>query len=114
LVTTNKHLGVVIELFLYKDDIYRVVSEQELSEDLLESLGYFSKGVQIIHRFHWDFAYPSYEKFEGNLTQLPDFILDDNGLYYISAIEAAASCVELSMISARNIVNIIENKISNI
>lgn len=108
LISTDKTKGLVIQLAHFKDDIYKLVSEVELSEEIIENTGYFNKGSKIIYKHHWTFAYPQFESYKQNLSNLPEFVLEEN-IYYISAIEAAASCMELSMISARNIVNIIEN-----
>ena len=109
LISTDKHQGIVIQMAYFKEDVYRLVSEIELTEEMIEEKGYFNKGSKIIYRHHWNFAYPQFENFKENLKNLPEFILDQN-MFYINAIEAAASCMELSMISARNIVNIIENE----
>jgi prenylcysteine oxidase/farnesylcysteine lyase len=65
------------------------------------------KNDSILKKQVWEFAYPRLKPVER--TELPSFILD-RGLYYINAIESAGSCMELSMISARNIINIIQNK----
>jgi len=110
LISTDKHIGKVIQMSWYKDDVFRLISESELDEESIEKLGYFNKGSKVIYKHHWEFAYPAFEKYQGNLTNLPDFVIEDN-LYYINAIESAASCMELSIISARNIVNIIEKKL---
>ena len=114
LISTDKNKGTLIQIAYFKDDIYKLVSEIELSEEQLESEGYFNKGVEIILKHSWNFAYPQFTHYSQNdLENLPEFVLEKN-IYYINAIEVAASCMELSMISARNIVNIIENQIQRI
>jgi len=49
------------------------------------------------------YAYPTYEVPQ----KLHPFVLDTDGLFYINAIEQAASAMEMSMISARNVANLI-------
>jgi prenylcysteine oxidase/farnesylcysteine lyase len=84
--------------------ILKVQSDAELPD---KGLAIIKEGYKVLYRHKWDFAYP--KLVTNKLEELPSFVLD-NGLYYINAIETAGSCMELSVISARNIVNIIERE----
>jgi prenylcysteine oxidase/farnesylcysteine lyase len=99
----SEHVASVIYM---GDGIIKLQSDTELPD---RGLTIVKDGYKILHQEHWDFAYPKFVR--NKLEDLPSFVLDD-GLYYINAIETAASSMELSMISARNIVNIIEKEIS--
>lgn len=88
---------------------YKINSNKKLTDDVLEI--FFEKGFTLKYSNHWEMAYP--KLFPRNLESLPSFqLLED--LYYLNAIESAASCIELSMISAKNIVNMIESKHSSL
>jgi prenylcysteine oxidase/farnesylcysteine lyase len=107
------------------DTINTIISNKKNSTDHISDVIYVAEGLikvqsdqpvlhtnivkndTVLKRHVWDFAYPRLRPIERK--DLPSFILD-KGLYYINAIESAGSCMELSMISARNIINIIENK----
>lgn len=89
----------------FHKDEFKVNSDEILTEkDLLE---YFEPNYKIKYINHWEMAYPKLTP--RKLETLPSFQLAEN-LFYLNAIESVASCMELSMISAKNIVNLIENR----
>lgn len=88
-----------------KKDQFKVNSNKILNDEILKI--YFEDDYSIVYFNHWDFAYPQLEPRE--LENLPSFELSEN-IYYVNAIESVASSIELAMISAKNIVNLIENK----
>jgi prenylcysteine oxidase/farnesylcysteine lyase len=102
-VSTQKNLTENVSDLLLRDDYITTISSDDVIAD--EGFPILSEGYRVLFRKHWDFAYPQFVKVQPE--NLPLFVLD-KGLYYINAIETAGSCQELSMISARNIVNIIE------
>lgn len=88
----------------YDDDIWKIFSQQPLTADKLDRL--FEK-YEIINVKDW-LAYPKYEK----LGLSNEFILHDK-LYYINAIEWAASAMEMSVIGAKNVALLIQKKLSS-
>lgn len=90
-------------------DTYKIESDRSIIEGLNNgSINLFEPGFEIQYEKYWDFAYPQLKPY--NITDLPSFIIDEN-MYCINAMETAASCMELSLISAMNIKNIIEHKL---
>lgn len=75
-------------------DVYKIFSPNPLTPQQLATL--FDK-IQDVHVIPWD-AYPQYYQIQ---AQNPKFELR-KGLYYINAIEWAASAMEMSLISAKN------------
>jgi prenylcysteine oxidase/farnesylcysteine lyase len=106
IISNDKRKSESISDAVYEGDgLMSIQSDAELPD---KGLTIIKEGYKVVNRHKWDFAYP---KFVTNkLEELPSFVLDD-GLYYINAIETAGSCMELSIISAKNIVNIIEREI---
>jgi len=86
-------------------DQFKINSDEILNSEDFEF--FFNSNYTIIYRNHWEMAYP--QLLPRGLDTLPSFQLSEN-LYYLNAIESIGSCMELSMISAKNIVNLIENK----
>ncbi len=83
----SKHVG---------DDpqrVWKVFSPQPLTEEQLKLMFTDIESTQV---HDWQ-AYPHYSPPE----QIPPFVLDD-GVYYINAIEKAASAMEMSAIGAKN------------
>lgn len=76
--------------------VWKVFSPEPLTEKQLETL-FISREHVVVKPW---LAYPSYRAPE---RQAPPFILHRN-LYYLSPIEWAASAMEMSAVSARNIV----------
>ena len=79
--------------------VHRLFSHQPLTEEILDTL--FTR-IEEVSETDW-LAYPQY---------YPDadfalFALDP-GLYYINSVETAASAMEMSVLGARNVVNLIE------
>ena len=73
--------------------VWKVFSPRPLSEDEQKSM--FAE-IEDVVVFDW-LAYPKYHAPE----KIPSFILD-NGVFYINAIEKAASAMEMSAIGAKN------------
>jgi hypothetical protein len=65
---------------------------------------------KLIYSQEWKYAYPQLNPVD--IHDLPDFEIDKN-VYHINAIEKASSCMELILISSKNIANIITNKLKN-
>ena len=87
-------------------NVWKVFSQQPLSEKEMESI-FKSKTQTVI--CDW-LAYPQYST---NQTKtLSKFKLDSN-LYHINAIEWAASAMEMSVIGAKNVANIISQTLKN-
>lgn len=83
--------------------IYKIFSDQALEKHLLKRL--FSLALLDVRRFVYQ-AYPVLKPME----IWPKFVMHD-GLYYINAIESAASCMETQAIAARNVANLILNQV---
>ena len=79
--------------------VHRLFSHQPLSEDILLSL---FRSIDEILETDW-LAYPHYQPG----AELGSFTLDP-GLYYINTVEAAASAMEMSVLGARNVVNLVK------
>ena len=79
--------------------VHRLFSHQPLTEETLETL--FTK-IEEVSETDW-LAYPQYYPGE----DLGRFVLAP-GLYYINSVENAASAMEMSVLGARNVVNLIE------
>jgi len=88
----------------YKDE-FKINSDEPLTNKDLEK--YFESNFTIAYVNHWSMAYPKLNP--RKIESLPSFQLSDN-LFYLNAIESIGSCMELSIISAKNIVNLIETK----
>ena len=73
--------------------VWKVFSPQLLTEEQLQLMFTDIESTQV---HDWQ-AYPHYSPPE----QIPPFVLDD-GVYYINAIEKAASAMEMSAIGAKN------------
>ncbi len=75
--------------------VWKVFSPKPLSQD--ELLQMFSElNLQTTQRYDW-LAYPEYNPPD----QAPPFVLDD-GVFYVNAVEKAASAMEMSVIGAKN------------
>lgn len=80
---------------------YRLESEDLVPDELLAKM---FRNYKKVFTQVWDFAYPDLKPLEPDT--LPPFRLAP-GLYFPSAIEFAASCMELQAISARNLVKLV-------
>jgi prenylcysteine oxidase/farnesylcysteine lyase len=111
LLSTNKtEIFGISEIAKLKDDILVFVSDEENYEKQIgKSKSIFMDGFQLAKEHFWEYAYP--KLLPVSKEEQPDFVIAEN-IYYINAMEVAASCMEMEMISARNIVNIIENEIN--
>ena len=81
--------------------VWKVFSQKPLTEQNLNEIFVERKESKVCD---W-LAYPSYET---NQT-LSDFVISDN-LYHINAIEWSASAMEMSVIGAKNVANLISEK----
>jgi len=120
LISVNKTLSFNISEFLIKISrdknenentnkttaIIHIQSDDDLDLEFLVHKGLLKNGTEKLFEYKWDFAYPKLEAVDSS-RKLPSFILADN-LFHLNAIELAGSCMEMSIISARNIVNMIE------
>jgi len=81
--------------------VYRILAPRQLSESEIDVwfLRRASEPVQVVS---W-YACPQYSVPQG----FRPFVLDDAGVFYVSAIEQVASSMEMSLISARNVVNLV-------
>ena len=79
--------------------VHRLFSHQSLTEEILDTL--FTR-IEEVTETDW-LAYPQYHPG----ADLGRFALDP-GLYYINSVETAASAMEMSVLGARNVVNLIE------
>ena len=79
--------------------VWKVFSQNPLENSELDKLFKTRKEMRVCD---W-LAYPHYDT---NQTFYTDFKLDDN-LYHINAIEWAASAMEMSVIGAKNVANMI-------
>ncbi|KAL6472684.1 hypothetical protein MHYP_G00188720 [Metynnis hypsauchen] len=75
--------------------VWRFFSQEPLSEEQLREIFVSWEGV-------WEKRWLAYPSYSSSPHPMPPFVLH-NRLYYLSAIEWAASCMELSAISARNV-----------
>lgn len=75
-------------------NVYKIFSSEPLSEKNIDT---FFEDVEMYKEVEW-FAYPHYNPPEN----LPPFYLYPN-LYYINAIEMAASAMEMSAVSSKNV-----------
>jgi len=83
---------------VYKIFAPRPLPEEELDKWITRSPG---SAVQVVD---W-YAYPQYTVPQS----FQPFVLDQDGVYYINAIEQVASAMEMSLIGARNVANLIED-----
>lgn len=82
---------------------YKLVSKDEISNELL---GYLFNQVEEVQSFPSD-SCPSYNVDQISLGQGARFKLQD-GLYYVNAIEWAASSIEMTLIGAKNVASLVE------
>lgn len=83
--------------------VYKIFAPRPLPEEELDNWFNRSPGtaVQVVD---W-YAYPQYTVPQS----FQPFVLDQDGVYYINAIEQVASAMEMSLIGARNVANLIED-----
>ena len=79
--------------------VWKIFSQSPLSDDTLGQMFLNRKQMEICD---W-LAYPSYST---NQTFTTKFKLEDN-LYHVNAIEFAASAMEMSVIGAKNVANLV-------
>ncbi|CAD8136680.1 unnamed protein product [Paramecium pentaurelia] len=84
-------------------NVYKVQGRSELQLDQI------FETHQIVHKKVWDAAYPQLNQ---NLLNT-DFEYEKN-FFYLNSIESLASCMELMMIQAKNIANIIKERHSQL
>ncbi|CAG7821289.1 unnamed protein product [Allacma fusca] len=84
--------------------VYKIFSPAPLTEKQLEII--FLQ-VHLVKVFDWK-AYPEYDRVP---ETFPSFVLDERNLLYLNSIEWAASAIEMSLISAKNIALLISQRI---
>jgi hypothetical protein len=103
LITSKKDSDdYIVSIHHVREDIYKLKGLNLVS--LLDKM--FSN-YEIIKIKKWDFQCPNFKTYKST-DDLPDFILDEN-LYYLNSIESIADGIEISLISAHNMVNLIDN-----
>ncbi|XP_036450736.1 prenylcysteine oxidase-like [Colossoma macropomum] len=75
--------------------VWKFFSQEPLSEEQLREIFVSWEGV-------WEKRWLAYPSYSSSPHPMPPFILHDR-LYYLTAIEWAASCMELSVVAARNV-----------
>ncbi|XP_036451511.1 prenylcysteine oxidase-like [Colossoma macropomum] len=75
--------------------VWKFFSQEPLSEEQLREIFVSWEGV-------WEKRWLAYPSYSSSPHPMPPFILHDR-LYYLNAIEWAASCMEFSAVSARNV-----------
>lgn len=81
--------------------VYKVFAPKRLTEEELDQWFHRSPGTPV-RVVDW-YAYPEYSAPQ----RFRPFVLDPAGVYYVNAIEEVASAMEMSLIGARNAVNLI-------
>lgn len=102
-VSSISQIGQIFGVKETKTPIWKIFSERPLKNTELEDL---IKTPKIIETRDW-LAYPKYEKM--NLSS-GNFVLHDR-LFYVNAIEWAASAMEMSVIGAKNVALLIEKEL---
>lgn len=82
-----------------KQHVYKVFANNKLNQEQLDLLFSYRKSLEIIE---WN-AYPEYSAEDTEFTQ---FVIGPQ-LYYVNAIEMAASAMEMSAISGYNVANLV-------
>lgn len=90
------------ELKNEKTDIIKIQTTKELQDADFKKI-FLNENYKILDSKVWD-AYPSLYPLKEE--EFPEIILD-KGLYYVNGMENLASCMEMQIISAKNIVNLI-------
>ncbi|RNA08442.1 prenylcysteine oxidase-like [Brachionus plicatilis] len=96
---------------LYMDSpekLYKIFSDQRLDEKDFDKI--FKQGYQVIEKIPWK-AYPKYVK-NPAIKTIPRIVLDKarSRVFYSNSMEWSSSCMEISCISSRNVVNMIATK----
>eukprot|EP00927_Polykrikos_kofoidii_P030236 TRINITY_DN26045_c0_g2_i2.p1 TRINITY_DN26045_c0_g2~~TRINITY_DN26045_c0_g2_i2.p1 ORF type:complete len:658 (-),score=112.66 TRINITY_DN26045_c0_g2_i2:80-2053(-) len=81
--------------------VYRVLAPRPLSDAEIDTW-FLRRGAEPVQIVDW-YACPQYSAPQA----FRPFVLDSNGVYYVNAIEEVSSSVEMSLISARNVVNLV-------
>ena len=87
-----------------KKDVYKIFSPDKLSSGDYAQI-FEQSDLQIVNEMPW-LAYPKYEYPQ----KLPPIQLDEN-IFYVNAMEWSASCMEVEIISARNIAMLLTKKL---
>jgi prenylcysteine oxidase/farnesylcysteine lyase len=86
------------------ENVWKIFSQRPLTEHELNALFQKRKTAKSVD---W-LAYPHYDK----LSLTSKFVLDD-GLFYVNAVEWAASAMEMSVIGAKNVALLVQKKLTN-
>jgi len=90
--------------FRREPQVYKVFAPRALTEtQLLEVFSPGGDGDSLKFEVVGWYAYPEYEVPQ----RMSPFVFDGDGVFYINAIEQAASAMEMSVISARNAANLV-------
>ena len=91
-----------------ENSIFKTFSPYDLTDKMVQKV--FKPGYKILKKCDW-FAFPKYET--TNQQTYPKIHIDSierSRVFYLNSIEWAASCMELSCISGRNVALLISNK----
>lgn len=105
IVNSVTKIGLALGVKKNQTPIFKVFSERPLKSSELNAM---FRTPKIIKKRDW-LAYPKYEKM--NLWKRK-FVLHDR-LFYLNAIEWAASCMEMSVIGARNVAHLVEKELQS-
>lgn len=93
--TSISLLHPTILLVAEKYPVYKIFSPELLTKEQLNEI---FEEIQHVESHDW-LAYPEYDQFP---PKFPEFVLQPK-LYYLNAVEWAASAIEMSLISGKNI-----------
>lgn len=87
--------------------VYKIFAPRPLPEEELDNWFHRAPGstVEVVD---W-YAYPEYTVPQS----FKPFVLDQDGVFYINAVEQVASAMEMSLIGARNVTNLITDWVAN-
>jgi hypothetical protein len=102
LTKSDLHIGGI---FNY-GDFFRIHSRNKLTKKEIEDLKIF-KSYKLLHDFAWNYACGKFDPIL-NFSDIPSFVLD-NRLFYLSAHETITTGMDISLMSSKNIANMIED-----
>lgn len=101
----------ISDIIRIKEGIYKIqISDTKVNKETILKL--FKNGASILKVKTWKKPYPELNSVnKENISKLTSFRIFgiDNGIFFTNAIENLASCVELSIISAKNTANLVHN-----
>lgn len=100
------------------NDLYKIqLSGEHVNEDKIRQLFVDNNNFSILNKTNWKEPYPELKPIKKNLldfntTSIVDYeFIKNERIYFNNAFEILASCVELAIISGKNVANIILNEI---